>query len=486
MQLQQVVIFDDAEQLMLTPNIGLHRVANWVRDHGHTVRLYDMFRGLPGDTLAKLVSPAPDLVVVHTTPSADSLGSTSLKAGYFSALLPQLAVLRKTVGPQTKIVLAGPLAYALSAIPVAEVLAHADAIFVSGSDLYNFLASIFSGKVDLRGNQRVWGSDVMPDGHQFPAESAICSANQFPWRARYFPVQKRFCDGICSKCSFREDCPVDRLPQWPVIEAQQAQLLQQQLERELAQGGRLLVLDDQVTYFTPDKLKLLGSIAKDTPAQWVLDINLNAVINHPGFLPALKELPVVGAILRLPAFTQEALTAIGTPGDYFKLLAAVRAAIGPEALVEVSCYFGFPFEGPATMQDAEAWSLEAFDSQLLDIFSACPAYLDLSAPLAWSGHYRFPFPGRRSAFGLPYWETDLLNSDHNADLCQELNDRWAVKLPFLREYPSVDLLAGVVNASISLAEVRQACHGSATDLAEMVERLAAARTIVAQAYRNTL
>lgn len=423
-----LLIFSDVPDVWLAPLTSSAQLQDWGASQGASCFKVDLFRQLDSAELAGCVSAKkPRLVVVdvHWELAQPALWTDPV----FRA---RLEVVR-AIAPDAALVVCLP-----GGRPCPYAQGHwldlVDLVCLSGiactGPVLSFLATGSLGHRDLYYTEAE--SSVTKLAVSLAPGQRCVTMGLEPW----------VCDMRCQACRLEPGCTRASLP-WRAVGAPQVKVaeLEACAHRLAAQGGGHINLVDQ-NIFSPGKLPVLEALHAAHPSvAWVLWANGGAM---PVFAPErLSRAGVAGLQLFLPTMATDTL----------KQVAQTRAAM-PDGFLELVAGFGAPTDTADSLAAWGSWAGEAFLSGLLDNFIAAPQSFPLATRVGVSGAYRFPFPGRTSAGGQPYWETEGFDSDALARCCEletaRFRDGYGGK-----HVATLSRAQVLINEGVSLADLHQ-------------------------------
>lgn len=462
-----ILFLDDEAERTLKATLGIHLAAGSLSAAGESCRVIDLFCGLSRAQLSCYAADA-ELIVVH---------SNGVRLAQLQAQLAEL----RSLAPAAQILLVGWLDGALAQVPLQRWLTWVTGVYASGAreELTPFLKGIREGALHLSGERRLWGFDAAG----IPLPAVPCLTSGYAWQVRPLVWEKLVCDSVCRKCTYAS-CLVDAYLSPRAVSAQGA-FLRQALTRLSEAGARYVALEDQTTPASFQKLWLLGDLAANFPnLRWIIRVDGARLLKNPELIPALGRIPLAGLTLLMPAYGVGPRADLGLalePSEEH-LLCQVRQSVGDRTFIYVAAYTGYPSDSVQGLREMHQAAGHLFDEGVLDHFTIGQAFIEKSSPIAMAGGYRFPFPGRKGVFGLPYWESDFADSTTISAEVRELSQRWASRSPWFQAYPSLDDLVSVIELGVGLEEVRQSLRAPLDSQHALCSRVAAERTAFAARY----
>lgn len=421
-----MLVFSDAPDGVSAPMESSMKLVSWGASKEASCQLVSLFSLLPESTVAACAQAYRPRIVVIDVPWEVTRQQLALSAA-FSA---RLRIVRQAA-PQAVIVVAVPWGKPFAQTP--PWFSDVDLISLSGVDCADPLSAILAG-------------GQPPADQYYAADNANISQIQVPLGAGYqcvsFELEPWACCMMCSTCRVEPGCTRLQLP-WRavgVMPARQAALAA--LVAELAEcGGGYISIDDQ-NIAQPEKLAILRALHAQYPTvTWVLAMNN----------------------LSLPEFSAGQLLSAGVAGLHVfapqwravqPQLYNLRAAL-VDGFLELVVPFGAPDDSRQAMSDFTAWVCDTAQAGLVDNYQAMPRAVPHASRAGASGDYRFPYPGRCSAPGQPYWETDMWDSDNLLQSCDEATQQFRRAHPAMARLRYLHRALLLRNYGITLKQLRR-------------------------------
>lgn len=423
-----ILIFSDVPDIWTTPLKSTLQLESWGAANGLSCISVGIFRQLSPAQVASSVqrcNPRLVLIDVHWELAVGNLAADP-------AFHARIAALRAS-SPSLPLVVCVPWGQPF-ATEEPGWPSMVDQISLSGVDIADLLLGFLTlGEWSSEGPYYAAATPTVTRHSPLNSAGLACLAVELePW----------VCSMHCAACVQEPGCTRAQLP-WRAVGAttHSVAALSASAERLAARGGYISVVDQNIAQ--PEKLAILRALHEDYPAVgWVLTFNNLALpALAPGILHAIG---VAGVQLFAPEVTSQ------LPAQ----LCMLRAALG-DGFLELIAAFGSVEHSVATVSTFTEWACDPAQIDLLDNYQAVPQLVPLASRLGGSGAYRFPYPGRETTPGQPYWETDALDSDTLHTVCQASTQKFREHAPVMAELQTLSRAMMLRNHAIALPQLRR-------------------------------
>lgn len=423
-----ILIFSDVPDIWSTPLKSTLQLESWGASNGVSCVSVGIFRQLsPAQVVASVqrFDPRVVLIDVHWELAVGNLAADP-------AIHARIAALRAS-SPKRPLVVCVPWGQPFANEELAWP-SLVDQISLSGVDIADpLLGFLVPGEWPTEGRYYAAATPTVTRYEPLDRADVACLVVELePW----------VCSMHCAACVQAPGCTRTQLP-WRAVGAPMHSVaaLSASAERLAARGGYISVVDQNMAQ--PEKLALLRALHEEYPAVgWVITLNSLALPSlGPGSLQAMG---VAGVQLFAPEITSQ------LPSQ----LRMLRAALG-DGFLELIAAFGGVADSAATVSTFTEWVCDPAQLDLLDNYQAIPQLLPLASRLGCSGAYRFPYPGRETAPGQPYWETDALDSDTLQAVCHASTQKFQEHAPLMAELQTLSRAMRLRNHGIALPELRR-------------------------------